>query len=234
MIAHLRELFAEYSERLPELADRYRTSGVRHAYLAEAAEHSVANWEWTALPRYELEPFYFELGECRRGRVMRKPPDVIAGRHQYGFSSTNVLIMERDHVERPGQFYECFYEYFDREISKTRFSYDREKSIINCSRMLHEMDDVMCFQSWATGGYAQHIYVLRAGHVIWRLTSHHPVRRKPFGGVTSIEHLDGGAIQVWAIDDDHRRTLAYQGPSVDNGFSPECIASTRFGFHGAA
>jgi hypothetical protein len=147
---------------------------------------------------------------------MKKVPEKIAGRYQYGFSSSGELLVERQHVEFPEQFYETFFQYQDREVSSYLYSYNKTKDPINCSRMFIEDNDVMCHQSWASMGKSQYIYVISKGRISWRLTSNMPNGRKPFGGITAIEYVDNDEVKIWALGASGGRSLSYHGPVVAN------------------
>jgi hypothetical protein len=216
MIEQLYELWDRCFTRMPEMEERLRTASTRYASLKKSSVAAVTKWEWTALPRYELEPFYFELGDTRRGRVMKAEPDKKNGRYEYGFSASGNLTVERQHVEFQGQYYETFFQHQEAEVSSHLFSYNMEKSPINCTRLYAEETDVLCLQSWATMGYAQHIYILSKGRITWRLTNHSPFSRKAFGGVTEIEYCDNDEVRIFAGAKRGTSNQIYSGPVVAN------------------
>lgn len=221
MFSDLHERAVKFGERLPEMEARFESLASRYEKLRKIAETHVTTWEWTALPRYELQPFFFELGDARRGRLMRGQPEKIAGRHQYGFATDKRLLLERQHTEFPGQFYEKFFAYNEREIAQDLFSYDVEKSPINSTRMFRECDRYLCFQRWAIGGNSQVVYELSLGRIIAQLAIYRRFGKgDSIGGIHTMEYLADDTIRIWGVSGSGRRTLAYEGamavnPSVD-------------------
>lgn len=232
MSSRLRDLQAIYMQRLPEMEERFHTLKRRYKIHATTADALAKYWEWSALPRYELEPFYFELGDCRRGRVMRGQPEKTSGRHQYGLTLVGQLVVERQHVEFPGQFYEAFLWSTELETTRELYSYDTEKTPINASRLLHESKDFMCFQQWAQYGYAQHVYERVAGRIVTFSTTHRRfLDNAPFGGAYAVEYADDETVKIIALEPSGRR-LAYEGrlaanPSIERTATGKSVSAVH-------
>lgn len=228
MFSDLRDLANEYEKQLPEMEGRFNSLGSSYKRSRKIADAAVTSWEWTALPRYELVPFCFELGGARRGRVMRGPPDKIAGRHQYGFSPDKSLVVERQHSEFPGRFYETFFRYGAREVAQDRYSYNKEKSPINSTRMFTESDDYMCFQRWSSGGNSQIVYKLAHGRIIAQLAIYNRFGKgDSFGGLHTIEYMAGDVIKIWATSNGDQKTLAYEGAIANDPLTERAIKGCR-------
>lgn len=217
MFSDLYELANKYEQQLPEMEGRYNSLDSRYERNRKISDALVTNWEWTALPRYELQPFFFELGDSRRGRVMRGQPEKISGRHQYGFSSDKLLVVERQHTEFPDRFYETFFTYSVSEVAQDHYSYNKEKSPINATRLFSESDTYMCFQRWASGGNSQIVYKLSQGRIIAQLALYRRFGKgDSFGGLHTIEYLTGDLIKIWVTSSSGQRRLSYEGTMAAN------------------
>lgn len=217
MFAELYELANEYEKLLPEMEDRFNSVASRYERNRKIADATVISWEWTALPRYELEPLFFELGGARRGRVMRGQPAKIAGRHQYGFSFDKSLVIERQHSEFQDRYYETFFTYSAGEVAQDHYSYNMEKSPINSTRMFSESDTYMCFQRWASAGNSQIVYRLSQGRIIAQLAVYRRFGKgDSFGGLHTVEYVTDDLIRIWATSNNGQRKLSYEGPMVAN------------------
>jgi hypothetical protein len=205
-----------FEERLSELEERFRSVRSRYAQHRQRVDAIAASWEWSALPRYEIEPFYFELGECRRGRVMPKTPAKVAGRHQYAISGLGELVAERHHVEFPGQYYERFFTATGNDIFSDLYSYEPEKPVVNTQRLIHEGNDFICFQSRARYGRSQHVYRVRDGRIVAFTSAHHRDGGRPsIRGEYAVDYVTESLIKIWQTSTGHRR-LAYEGPMIAN------------------
>jgi hypothetical protein len=228
MFSDLYELANEYDKRLPEMEDRFNSLDSRYKKLRRVADASVTTWQWTALPRYELEPFFFELGSVRRGRVMRGQPEKIAGRHQYGFSSDQSLVVERQHSEFPDRYYETFFTYNGNEIAQDHYSYDKGKSPINTTRMFSESIAHMCLQKWATMGNSQVVYKLSQGRIIAQLAIYRRFGNgDSFGGLHTMEYSSEDVIKIWAMSSNGHRSLSYEGAIASNPSIDEVVKRLR-------
>ena len=215
MFPELHQFADDCDLRLSEMEGRFNSLASRYDSHRKFAEETVERWEWTALPRHELQPFFFELGDARRGRVMRGQPEMIAGRHQYGFSPDQSLLVERQHTEFPGRYYETFFIYGAREVTQDRYSYDGDKSPINSTRLFRQSDTKLCFQRWSTGGNAQIVYELSQGRLIAQMSIYRRFGKgDSFGGLHALEYLPDDRIRIWAMSRSGDRKLAYEGPRV--------------------
>ena len=212
----LSDVALHFEERLPELEDRFNSASSRYAQHRQRVEALAATWEWSALPRYEVEPFYFELGDCRRGRIMLKAPAKVSGRHQYAISGSDELLAERQHVEFPGQYYERFLTATGRDIFSDLYSYEPVKPVVNTERLFHEGNNLICLQRWARYGRSQHVYHVQAGHIVAFISRHHRDGGRPgIRGEYAVEYMTETLIKIWETSTGQRR-LAYEGPMIAN------------------
>jgi len=190
------------------------TAKVRYPSVKAESEASVHRWEWSSsLPRYELDPLYFLDRSARRGKATNKQPQVIRNKHQYGLDSSGRVVVERDHTELAGKFYERFYRYGDAEISAVLYDYSDSKDPINCSRLTLERGVPASLHQRAQYGAESHIYVPRDGLIQRFCSLHMPDGREPFGGDGELVFRGDSTVEVWHRQPDGSRELSFSGAS---------------------
>lgn len=74
----LREGYDTYLALVPHLRDNHAAASSRYAPLRSFCDSDVVHREWSRNPRYEPDPFYFVLGDCRRGKPYKCQPEKLA------------------------------------------------------------------------------------------------------------------------------------------------------------
>lgn len=195
-----------------EAADRY-------VPLRDICVSAVQRWEWSStLPRYSLDPLYFFDDELKRGRAAKGEPANKAGRHVYGFDVGGRIVVEREHVEFPGQFYETFFLYSATEITSYHYSYAKGKEPINCQRLGLTAGIPTSFHAHATGGSTAGIYVPEAEVVRYFARLYMRNGREPFGHSGELVFC-GSDVEMWIHSGEDTQIRDFVGPrSLYNTF----------------
>ena len=110
--------------------------------------------------------------------------------------------MEREYVEFENQFYETFFRYEPERTEAIYYSYFPEKPAISVCQLHMHGGCPICFQCYATGGIANHVYEYDDRRSCRLMVYNREHGREPSGGtaeahyapddeVDRIEYFDG-------------------------------------------
>jgi hypothetical protein len=212
MYTQLWQLLEESKEELALVQREYLLAPSKYQQLKNLILPTVEYWEWSSsLPRYELDPLYFLNDTARRGKAAKKAPLSTSGKHQYGFDMNGRIVAERQHVEFPGQFYECFYIYSKSEITSYLFDYSKPKSPINCTRLFLENGTPVSQHTQARQGHTSNVYISEGGNIKYFCWLASPDGRKPFGSCGEVEFKEPDVVELWHIFENGTRKLSFSG-----------------------
>jgi hypothetical protein len=148
-------------------------TSLSYAALKQRAEALAVRWEWAAGPRYERTPHEFVRERASPARLLKAPPGRKNGAHHYGIAADGLVVVERQHVEFPGQFYETFALGRDRDSLWTaHYDYSPEKSRINRCHYRYRNDRLISWERTAQYGNTSEEYRWRDGRIV-RIDTRH-------------------------------------------------------------
>ncbi len=207
----LREAYDRYLALSAQLRDNHAAAPSRYTSLRSFCDAAVGYREWSRNPRYEPDPFYFVLGDCRRGKPHKRQPEKLAGWHEYGFDAFGRVVVEREYVAFPGQCYEEFFAFADDQVDSTRYSYSPDKPPIRVTRQYLVDGRLACYQTWAPAGQSHHVYAYEQGAIRWFFSLHETFGVRSFGGFGEVTYDgDGEILRIYQLSPDGSRTLEYE------------------------
>lgn len=207
----LRSALDNYMTLMPQIRRAFSIAPTLYESLSADCRAGVVRREWSRNPRHQLEPFYFELGDCRRGRPVKKEPALLLGWHEYGFDADGRLIQEREYTELPGRYYEEFFTMHSGFTEAIRYDYSSAKEPI-CVERLHGRDgSLSCYLQWAPAGQSTNVYWHEDDTLRWFLTFHETFGGRSFGGFGEVIYgPDGEVDQIYHLLPNGSRSVAYE------------------------
>ena len=136
----------------------YRSAGKQYAKLNRQCEGQVVRWRWATGSMFELQPFYFERNRFKRGRWLKSEPKRKKGQYLYGYDDQDNVVIVRQYVKPPRQFYAIFYLYRNGTVESVRFDYAKKRSPLTVSRCLYRRGRIASYELYGWGGHTKEQY----------------------------------------------------------------------------